>query len=201
MFPRYPRDEPPGPAIPPAVYQELTDFLRQSGHPHTPAEAIHQAIKLWIARERSAALPERGYQWKQLFLPDQTRVRITFDGKSYMARVEGDELVYQGAPVSPHQLVKQIVGDGRNAWRELWVRLPGQRDWSSADLLRARQIRRAAASPATPAEAMTKAAKAMSDALTTALTLVEHASLQSQNVLERRLPRYRRTEDTLDDID
>ncbi|OEZ60863.1 hypothetical protein [Duganella sp. HH105] len=47
---------------------------------------------------------------------------------------------------------------------------------------------------------MAAAAKAMSAALNTALTPVEHANNQSQNTLERRLPRYRRTHDLLDDI-
>jgi hypothetical protein len=60
--------------------------------------------------------------------------------------------------------------------------------------------REAAKTPLSPAEAMAAAAKAMSDALSTALTLVEHANHQSQNTLERRLPRYRRTHDLLDDI-
>lgn len=201
MFPACVREEPPSPSIPPVVYQELQDYLRQSGNPLTPAEAIHNAIKLWIARQRADVEPERGYQWKQLFLPDQTRVRVIFDGKSYLACVQGDELVYQGAAISPHQMVRQIVGDGRNAWREIWVRLPQQRAWKNADQLRARLIKRNAAAPLSPADAMSKAAKAMSDALTTALTLVEHANLQSQNVLERRLPRYRRVEDTLDELE
>jgi hypothetical protein len=47
---------------------------------------------------------------------------------------------------------------------------------------------------------MTTAAKAMGDALKTALVLVEHANNQSQNTLERRLPRYRREYDMLSDI-
>ena len=46
---------------------------------------------------------------------------------------------------------------------------------------------------------MVTAAKAMSDALNTALVLVEHANHQSQNLLERRLPRYRRQADQMDD--
>lgn len=68
-------------------------------------------------------------------------------------------------------------------------------------VLRARLARSAATRPITPADAMTTAAKAMSDALKTALTLVEHANHQSQTTLERRLPRYRRQADLMDDID
>jgi len=98
-------------------------------------------------------------------------------------------------------MVLHIAGNGRNAWRELWVRLPGERDWSNADRLRARLNKQAACAPKSPEEAMSAAAKAMSDALTTALTLVEHANNQSQNQLERRLPRYRRVADMMEDVD
>jgi hypothetical protein len=40
-----------------------------------------------------------------------------------------------------------------------------------------------------------------SDALSTALTLVAHANDQAQNTLERRLPKYRRAWDQLEDVD
>lgn len=103
--------------------------------------------------------------------------------------------------MSPHQLVQHVAGDGRNAWRDLWVRVPDQKDWVRTCVLRARLARSAATRPITPADAMTTAAKAMSDALKTALTLVEHANHQSQTTLERRLPRYRRQADLMDDID
>jgi len=187
-------------AFPPAAYDELLDYLRDSWSTLSPAEAISSAIKLWIAKQRADAVPARGYQWKQLFLPDGTRLRMNFDEQWHRADVRGDELVYQGQAVSPHQMVLQVAGNGRNAWRELWVRLPGQKDWSNADRLRTQLIKRDAATAPSPAEAMVVAAKAMSDALNTALTLVEHANHQSQNMLERRLPRYRRTEDQMEDI-
>ena len=201
MFPRCDATTLPPPSIPPAIYEELLSYLRKSGCALTPAEAIHHAIKLWITTQQADALPARGYQWKQLFLPDGTRARMNFDGKCYVARVEGDELIYQGRAMSPHQMAQHIAGNGRNAWRELWVRLPGQRDWSNADRLRSQLNKRAARTPKSPEEAMSAAAKGMSEALTTALTLVEHANHQSQNQLERRLPRYRRAVDMMDDID
>jgi len=169
MFPGQSATALPPPSIPPAIYDELLSYLRKSGCALTPAEAVHHALKLWIAQQQADALPERGYQWKQLFLPDGTRVRLNFDGQCYLARVEGDELIYQGRPMSPHQMV----------------------------LLH----KQAASVPKSPEEAMSAAAKAMSDALTTALTLVEHANYQSQNYLERRLPRYRRVADLMEDVD
>lgn len=191
----------PLPAVPPAAYDELCSFLRQSRSALTPAEAIAHAIKLWIAKTRAdAAAPPRGYQWKQLFLPDGALVRLHCRDNWYAAKVIDDELIFLGEAVSPNQMVQQVFDDKRSAWQELWLRFPGEKDWTNAALLRTRLNRLAAKAPQSPAEAMASAAKAMSDALGTALTLVEHANHQSQNTLERRLPRYRREHDLLDDI-
>ncbi|WP_432382618.1 hypothetical protein [Duganella sp. P38] len=98
-------------------------------------------------------------------------------------------------------MTRQAIGDGRNAWRALWVLLPGHKNWANAAVLRAQLLKQAAKVPPTPAEAMSVAAKAMSDTLSTALTLVAHANHQAQNTLERRLPKYRRAWDTLEDVD
>lgn len=49
-------------------------------------------------------------------------------------------------------------------------------------------------------EAMAAAAKTMSNALNTALVLIEHVDHQSRNSLERRLPKSRRENDEFDDI-
>jgi 2-phospho-L-lactate transferase/gluconeogenesis factor (CofD/UPF0052 family) len=200
MNPRRTEKALPTSLLPPAAYDELCGFLRESGSTLTPAEAIANAVKLWITKSRADAVPVRGYQWKQLFLPETTRVRMRSGYNWYSAEVVGDDLIYHGEAVSPNQMVHQVSGDTRNAWRELWIRLPGDKNWTNAARLRAGLNREAAKTPLSPAEAMAAAAKAMSDALSTALTLVEHANHQSQNTLERRLPRYRRTQDLLDDI-
>jgi hypothetical protein len=174
--------------------------LRDSGSTISPAEAVSAAIKLWIDKQRADREPGRGYQWKQLFLPETTSVRMYWGGLWYGADIVGDELVYRGNSVSPNQMVQQVAGEGRNAWRELWLRFPGEKGWTNADRLRGKRNKQAAATPLSPAEAMVTAAKAMSEALTTAMMLVEHANHQAQNTLERRLPRYRRAHDLMEDI-
>ncbi|NGZ87685.1 hypothetical protein [Duganella aceris] len=201
MIRRSPEKPLPPTLIPPAAYDELCDFLRKSGSALTPAEAIASAIRMWMAKCRTDAAPLRGYQWKQLFLSEGTRLRMRSGDNWHNAEVTGDDIIYRGAAVSPNQMVHQVFGDTRNAWRELWIRFPGEKNWTNAAQLRAREALLAAKAPKLPEEAMAAAAKAMSDALNTALTLVEHANHQSQNTLERRLPRYRRAHDLLDDID
>lgn len=193
--------ESPPPILPAIVYDELRSYLRESASTLSPSEALIKAVQLWIAKSRADAIPARGYQWKQLFLPEGTRIRLRVRDCWHTAAIVGDELIYKGDAISPHQLAKQVAGEGRNAWREIWVLMPGQKRWANAGQLRAQLGRQAAAAPATPAESMKVAAKAMSDALSTALTLVAHANDQAQNTLERRLPKYRRAWDTLEDVD
>lgn len=187
-------------ALPPATRQQLEEFLRTSGSSLSLAEALVAAVTLWIERERSAAEPARGYQWKLLFLPETTLVRMCHAERWHVARVVGDDLIYDDRPLSPHQMAQEVAGDGRNAWRVLWLRFPGQKTWTNAGQLRARLQKRAAKPAPTPVEAMTAAAKTMSDALNTALVLIDHVDLQSRNTLERRLPKTRREYDELDDL-
>lgn len=186
--------------LPPATHLQLETFLRASGSPLSVTEAVVAAVKLWIERAQSAAQPARGYQWKMLFLPETTLVRMHFGETWHVAKVVGDELIYQGEPVSPHQMAQEVAGDGRNAWRVLWLRFPGEKTWTNAGLLRTRLQKRAAKPAPTPAEAMTAAAQAMSNTLNAALVLIEHVDHQARNTLERRLPKNRREYDELEDI-
>ena len=186
--------------LPPATELRLEEFLRKSGNALSMTEALVAAVNLWIEREQTASLPTRGYQWKILFLPEGTRVRMQHDETWHSAEVMGDDLMYRGRPVSPHRLTLEVAGDGRNAWRDLWIRFPGEKNWACAAQLRARLQKRAAIAPPTPAEAMANAAKTMSNALNAALVLIEHVDLQSRNTLERRLPKNRREYDELEDV-
>ncbi|MTV41761.1 hypothetical protein [Duganella radicis] len=183
------------------VLKELRGYLRESGSTLSPGEALIKAVQLWIAQGRADAIPAKGYQWKQLFLPDGTRIRLRAFGVWHNATIVDDKLIYKGKAISPHQMARQAAGDGRNAWREIWILMPGQKRWANAAILRAQLSKQFAAVPPTPEESMKIAAKAMSDALSTALTLVAHANDQARNTLERRLPKYRRAWDVLEDVD
>ena len=184
---------------PPAACIRLQNFLRRSGSTLSPAEALNHAIQLWIDSETASATPARGYQWKSLFLPNGTGVRMHYDGEYFHADVIDEELIYQAKPTSPHRLATKIAGTGRNAWRDLWVRLAGEKNWTCANLLRTRQAKQTATQPASPTEALTAATKTMGDALHAALLLIEHVDHQSTTLMERRLPRHRRQYDELSD--
>jgi hypothetical protein len=176
---------------PPQVLRRLAAFLQETGSQLSPGEAAAIAINQWIATERGqlnllTPTPTRGYQWKSLFLPEGTELRINFAGISHFARVVGDHIIYGGQRLSPRQMAIDVAGRGRNAWREISVLLPGERKWLPASRLRREAEQEGKAPPVSPVEAMTAAAACMSETLKTALALVEHANGQALPAYERR---------------
>lgn len=79
-----------------------------------------------------AAAPHRGYQWKQLFLPDGTLLRTAFRGHTRYATVEGEHIVCESQPLTPSAFVNLHGCGQRNAWRAIWLRRPGEADWTLA---------------------------------------------------------------------
>lgn len=119
----------------------LVEFLRSNGDARDPVIAIADAIDYWI--DNASWKPElltksvsRGYQWKNLFLPDGTEIRMQYKGAYSYAKVESDVIVYKGNPISPSNLANTVAGSSRNAWRDLWVKRPGDGEWCLADDLR-----------------------------------------------------------------
>jgi hypothetical protein len=52
----------------------------------------------------------RAYQWKRLFLPAATKLRMSFGGKCHFTEVDGDEIMLQGESHSP-------LAPARNSFR------------------------------------------------------------------------------------
>jgi hypothetical protein len=98
----------------------LAEQLRLSGKKMSPLEALHAAIETWIALDRqardAASRPARGYQWKSLFLPEGTELRMTCCELARYARVKGEHIVFEGRTVSPRGMTIAIAGEGRNAY-------------------------------------------------------------------------------------
>lgn len=175
--------------VPPTkALRRLDQFLREIDSPRTAADAATEAIDQWIAIQRGHPVrpnlpPARGYQWKALFLPEGTELRVTSaGGTSAYARVLGEDIIYQNQRVSPRQFCLATLGMGRNAWRDIWILLPGELKWRPASLLRRKASRELEVLPATmsPQEAMTAAARCMSESLHAALALVDHATDQAR---------------------
>ncbi len=131
-------------SIPVATEQflELVEFLRSNSDPRDPVIVITDAIDYWMSNaswkpELLSQSSSRGYQWKNLFLQDGSEIRMQYKGAYSYATIEGDALVYNGKPISPSTLANTIAGSSRNAWRDLWIKRPGDIEWSLADDLRA----------------------------------------------------------------
>jgi len=93
-----------------------------------------QAPSPSLAQLNSA--PDAGYQWKQVFLPDGTRLRTCFAGRRYFAQVEGDEIKCEGQTVTPSRFANQQGSGNRNAWKAIWIRFPESLEWIPAEVCR-----------------------------------------------------------------
>ncbi|QGZ38139.1 hypothetical protein IP92_01573 [Pseudoduganella flava] len=118
------------------VYFDLMEQLRKLGDDRDPGEIVGVAVRHWLAANGCSR--QRGYQWKELFLPDGAELRLRFQGVDYFATVEGDRLMYAGENVSPRQFALMVTGTNRNAWRDIWIRRAVNEYWVQACRWRSR---------------------------------------------------------------
>jgi hypothetical protein len=100
-------------------------------------EIADHAVLTWLEQAKADGFRQRtstvrGYQWKELFLPDGTRLRSRNYEQFHYAAVVGDEIIYGGRPVSPNQFNSAVPGIVRNAWRDIFLLFPGERQWKRA---------------------------------------------------------------------
>ena len=136
--------------IPLATFQMLGSAAARTHFEREDWEIANDAILQWLAHNEPDAigLPiTSGIQWKEAFLPERTVLRTIIKGKNYHAVIEGDRLLYDGQPRSPHKFANAIGAGGRNAWKVIWVLLPGESVWKRADSLRQVKSRRRHHSP------------------------------------------------------
>jgi hypothetical protein len=80
--------------------------------------------------------PGEGYQWKQLFLPNGTKIFMTFEQKKYQAIIKHGAFIFDGTTGSPSQFANSVAGHSRNAWRDLYIKRPKDVEPVLADRLR-----------------------------------------------------------------
>ena len=123
------------------AFMDISAFMDANGITEPLAAIVTRALYDWIAaqtaaRDQAASTALLGYQWKQAFLPDGTCLRAVLKGEHFMARVKGNAVIYGDKPVSPAQFVNHVFGFRCNAWKRVWLLLPGQMEWRLADNLR-----------------------------------------------------------------
>ncbi|HEY1149087.1 MAG TPA: hypothetical protein VGF27_10970 [Pseudoduganella sp.] len=109
-------------SLEPFICEAIRNYLR-------PAAAAQ-------AHAQPAAATGSGYQWKQVFLPEGTRLRASFGGHNYFAQVEGGEIKYGEHAMSPSRFANLQGSGNRNAWKAVWLCLPGSEEWLLADVCR-----------------------------------------------------------------
>ncbi|OWR05741.1 hypothetical protein CDO81_04640 [Roseateles puraquae] len=126
--------------MPTELFLGLAAFLKSQGDSRDPVVAVSDAVDYWMDNAswkpellRPAPTSNSGYQWKSLFLPDGTEVRMQYKGDWHYAKVEGDKLMYEGEPITPGRLANTITQTSRNAWRDLWIKRPADAEWRLAD--------------------------------------------------------------------
>lgn len=127
--------------VPTPILRELLDFLHQRGNEIDPSDAVAQALRAWLDNQRRNELMDAdqapdGYMWKNVFLPNGTR--INFAGRTEFggAFVVNGQFVYRGTPMSPNKFAALAGENTRNAWRDLVVRIPGEVRPKRASVLR-----------------------------------------------------------------
>lgn len=123
----------------PRVYLDLAFQMRQSGDLRDPGEVVNQLIKAWLA-SRTAVPDGHGYQWKELFLPHGTILRMRYRGVWYYADITGDQMTFAGEPVSPRAWTMMLTGTVRNPWRDIWIRRNVNEFWTRADVWRRHDV-------------------------------------------------------------
>lgn len=127
--------------VPNDMFNALCDYMDEVKCKRHISELAGAAIRSWIAEARrraaeSADQLQKGYQWKTMFLPTGTRLKTSVRGRTFYAVVEGDQILYEGKSVSPHEFANLFGVEGRNAWRDVWVHLPYEPKWQGAGVLR-----------------------------------------------------------------
>lgn len=120
--------------VPLGVYLELAFRLRNSGDTREPNDVVVFALKAWLGNRQGKS--NGGYQWKELFLPDGTELRMRYRGTYYYANIDGDQLKYAGETVSPRDWALLVTGTVRNPWRDIWIRRGINECWTRAAMWR-----------------------------------------------------------------
>jgi len=127
--------------VPSLTLLRLVEQLQRRGGTQDLSQGVSQAIEWWLDEQNKlppGASPDgrRGYQWKCLFLPEGTELRSWSYGEHNYAKVIGDQIIHQGRSVSPNQFARAFARTNRNAWEDLSVRLPGEKTFKQAGILR-----------------------------------------------------------------
>lgn len=128
--------------IPTLDYLKLEFLLMDTRPGVKPGPFVAELVKRWLAAEQARqALRDgqamRGFQWKSVFLPEDTALRTSYCDVVEFAKVVGNRIVSDDDTLMTPSLFANRHAKGRNAWRFVWLRFPGNDYWIRADNCRA----------------------------------------------------------------
>ena len=91
------------------------------------------------ALRQNSDLSGDGAYFKNVFLPEGTKLRATYKGKAYFATISDSRWMDSESGLqrtSPSQAAYEITKSGVNGWRFWMVKRPDDSDWMSLDSLR-----------------------------------------------------------------
>ena len=137
---------------------QFHDFIRRTADDHCfgvmgddPArlkkflEIYHpDIVARWDKEETSTEEDEHALSekwsplvWKEVEVAAGSEVRMQYAGAYHTARVAKGKIIDSDGQFSPSEWASKVAaGTNRNAWRDLYFRLPGKADWVSATALR-----------------------------------------------------------------
>ncbi|USX27660.1 hypothetical protein NHH73_04970 [Oxalobacteraceae bacterium OTU3CINTB1] len=123
--------------IPVIDYLNLEFFLMDTRPGVKPGPFVVELVKRWLATETARlALRNgqaiRGFQWKNVFLPEGTTLRTSYCDVVEFAKVVGDRIVSEDDMWLTPSMFANRHAKGRNAWRFVWLRFPGNDHWVRA---------------------------------------------------------------------
>ena len=123
----------------------LADFLREQKSEHDPVGAIEFSIHYWMENAwwkedlLQPSVPrqaDKGYHWKDLFMPNGTSLRMKYKGEYFYTAVQGDKMIFNGKEVSPSEFTFAVTETSRNAWKDIWIKRPNDPEWVFAETRR-----------------------------------------------------------------
>lgn len=79
--------------------------------------------------------------WKEITVPPNSEVRMSYGGAYHYAKVRDGKIVDDDGAFSPSQWAQKVAeGTSRNAWRDLWLKEAQNSEWVPAQLLREKAL-------------------------------------------------------------
>ncbi len=132
-----------------SLFREVLQFLDSEGVERNPNTVVEQFIRYGLDNaswKKEVFFPElvtetppaelKGYTWGGVLLPHGTLIRMKYMRQFYYAKIDGDQVLYEGKKTTPSGFANTVTKSSRNAWRDLWIRRPSDQDWIFADQLR-----------------------------------------------------------------